>query len=58
MIDWDQVEEATRWELLTWVTDIGVSVQDRITRIKMGTYDEQRDGNLLEVLEEIERILR
>lgn len=58
MIDWDQIEEATRWELLTWVTDIGVLVQGKIGRIKMGTHDEQRDGNLIEVLEEIERILR
>lgn len=33
-------------------------IRDKISRIKMGTYDEQRDGNLLEVLEEIERILR
>lgn len=58
MIDWDQVDNA-RWITLNeWVTEIGLTVQTRINRIKMGTYDEQRDGNLLEVLEEIERILR
>lgn len=33
-------------------------VFSRVDRLRMGTYDEQRDGNLLEVMEEIERILR
>lgn len=58
MIDWDKVEDATRWDLLTWVTEVGVCVQNKISRIKLGVYDEERDGDLLAVLEEIERILR
>lgn len=33
-------------------------IQAKLNRIKMGVYDEERDGNLLTVLEEIERILR
>lgn len=34
------------------------TVDELIVKIRMGVYNEQRDGNLLEVLEEIERILR
>lgn len=33
-------------------------IRDKVSRIRRGVYDEPRDGNLLEVLEEIERILR
>lgn len=43
------------WEKLGLIEE---GVYSRIDRLRMGTYDEQRDGNLLEVLEEIERILR
>lgn len=33
-------------------------IRSKISRIKLGVYDEDRDGDLLAVLEEIERILR
>lgn len=33
-------------------------LEDLKKRIKLGVYDESRDGDLLNVLEEIERILR
>lgn len=33
-------------------------VDKLIVKVRMGVYNEQQDGNLLEVLEEIERILR
>lgn len=32
-------------------------VRDKIARLRLGVYDETRDGSLLETLEEIERIL-
>lgn len=32
-------------------------VSDKIARLRLGVYDESRDGTLLETLEEIERIL-
>lgn len=57
--NWDlrDVEDLRRdnWEKLGLIEE---SVYSRIDRIRLGTYNEQRDGNLLEVLEEIERILR
>jgi len=58
MIDWDDLDSATWWQLHDRATKIGVYVQDRTRRIKLGVYDEDRDGDLLAVLEEIERILR
>lgn len=33
-------------------------IDEVLVRIRLGVYDEERDGNLLAVLEEIERILR
>lgn len=33
-------------------------VRNKIARLRLGVYDETRDGTLLETLEEIERILR
>lgn len=58
MIDWDDVDSATRYDLHDWVVEIGTFVQDRIKRVKMGLYDEDLDGTLLEVLEEIEGMIR
>lgn len=58
MIDWDRIDKADRWELLNWVEDVADLVLDYRTRILLGTYEEERDGDLLTVLEEIERILR
>lgn len=40
------------------VTALSEFLDRKLSKLRMGTYDEQRDGNLLEVLEEIERILR
>ena len=58
MIDWDHVDNARPYELHDWVVEIGTFVQDRIKRIKMGLYSEEQDGTLLEVLEEIEGMIR
>lgn len=33
-------------------------IRAKVGRIKLGVYDEERDGDLLAVLEEIERLLR
>lgn len=38
--------------------DIEEVVFSRVDRLRMGVYDEERDGDLLAVLEEIEGILR
>lgn len=58
MIDWDDVDRASRYDLHDWVVEIGSLVQDKIKRIKMGIYSEEHDGSLLEVLEEIEGMIR
>lgn len=58
MIDWDDVDNATCFELHNWVTGIGVYVQDKIARLRLGVYDVSREGTLLEVLEEIEGMIR
>lgn len=58
MINWDDVDSAERYQLHCWVESIGIYVQDTIVRIKIGVYDEDREGDLLKVLEEIEGMIR
>lgn len=58
MIDWDRIDGAPIRDLHDWVTNVAELVLDYRIRILLGTYDEERDGDLLTVLEEIERILR
>lgn len=58
MIDWDRIDTAPRYDLHDWVTNIAELVLDHKRRILLGIYDEEHDGDLLTVLEEIERILR
>lgn len=58
MIDWDKIDNAPRLDLHDWVTNVAELTLDKIHLIRLGVYDEERDGNLLTVLEEIERILR
>lgn len=43
------------WWLDIW--DMYAYVTSKIARLRLGVYDEERDGDLLAVLEEIERIL-
>lgn len=57
MIDWDRIDNATTLELNDWLIDVGIFTQEKIARLRLGIYDEARDGTLLETLEEIERIL-
>lgn len=58
MINWDDVDSAERYQLQCWVESIGTYVQDKIVRIKIGVYDEDREGDILAVLEEIEGMIR
>lgn len=54
MIDWDNYETYKRSELRDIVLEVADLVGQRLYGIRMGT----DDGDLLTVLEEIERILR
>lgn len=45
-------------ELSFTLGDIEDLVDEKLARIRLGAYSEKQDGNLQEVLEEIERILR
>lgn len=58
MIDWDRINNLDRLDLVDLAYEVGEVVQGKISRIKLGVYDEARDGDLLIVLEEIERLLR
>lgn len=39
------------------IREVYAYVTSKIARLRLGVYDETRDGTLLETLEEIERIL-
>lgn len=58
MINWDEINGYKRSELRDIVIETGTTVQDKIAALRIGVYSEERDGDLLTVLEEIERILR
>lgn len=58
MIDWDRIDNLDRLDLVDLAYEVGEAVQNTISRIKLGLYREDHDGDLLTVLEEIERILR
>jgi hypothetical protein len=58
MIDWDEINAYRQPELRDIVIETATIVQDKIAALRMGVYSEERDGDLLAVLEEIERILR
>lgn len=58
MIDWDALANYSRNEILDVAEDVAEVVEEKLARIRLGVYDEERDGNLLTVLEEIEGILR
>lgn len=58
MIDWDNYEIYSKKQLRMIVRDVADYVEGRISRIKMGLYSEEHDGSLLEVLEEIEGMIR
>lgn len=57
MIDWDGIDNLDRFDLIDLTYGVGEFVEAKLSRIKLGVYDEERDGDLLAVLEEIERIL-
>ena len=42
----------------TRLWDIEDIVDEKLARIRLGVYSEEQDGNVQEILEEIERILR
>lgn len=54
MINWDNYETYKRSELKDIVLEVADFVEQRLHNIRMGT----DDGDLLTVLEEIERILQ
>lgn len=58
MIDWDRIDNLDRLDLVDLAYEVGDVVQSKLSRIKLGLYREEHDGDLLTVLEEIERILR
>lgn len=58
MIDWDRIDNLDRLDLVDLAYEVGDVVQSNLSRIKLGLYREEHDGDLLTVLEEIERILR
>lgn len=54
MTDEEDLDPEQTHETLDIIADI---VGDRLDLIRMGVYDESRHGTLLEVLEEIERLV-
>lgn len=40
------------------MNEVYAYVTSKVARLRLGVYDESREGDLLTVLEEIERILR
>lgn len=40
------------------VTALSEFLERKLSKLRMGVYNAERDGNLLEVMEEIERVLR
>lgn len=58
MINWDRIDNLDRSDLVDLSYEVGEVVQSTISRIRLGLYREEHDGDLLTVLEEIERILR
>lgn len=57
MINWDNFETFTKSEMRVLLLDVADLVEEKLARIRLGVYSEGQDGNLQEVLEEIERIL-
>lgn len=45
-------------EVWSDIRELYAYVTSKVARLRLGVYDESREGDLLSVLEEIERILR
>ncbi len=52
------IEVEDNGEVWSDIRELYAYVTSKVARLRLGVYDESREGDLLTVLEEIERILR